>query len=211
MCHLQHTERAGLRPLFEQVPPPEKLPEVITPTWGKSPDFTTEEEGAWSADIKATWLGHACFLVEWPAPSGAPPGTRGPRILFDPVWSNRCSPSQWVGPARVTPPPFPLEDMPHVDAVVISHNHYDHLDVATIKHIYRTQPQGSVHFFAPLKNAQWFRSAIGTRAEDVTELEWWDERLLTVELGGTKTELNVVCTPCQHVSLPTEVWTIGRF
>ena len=70
---------------------------------------------------QGTWLGHACFLVEFPTG----PGThgRGARVLFDPVFSNRCSPSQYIGPARVTKPPFKLDEMPHVDAVVISHNH----------------------------------------------------------------------------------------
>ena len=60
------------------------------PTWGKN---------AKKDDLKATWLGHACFLVELPAPEGA---LRGPRILFDPVFSNRCSPFSFMGPARFT-------------------------------------------------------------------------------------------------------------
>jgi N-acyl-phosphatidylethanolamine-hydrolysing phospholipase D len=61
-----------------------------TPTWGKN---------AKKEDLKATWLGHACFLVELPAPAGA---VRGPRILFDPVFSHRCSPFSFMGPARFT-------------------------------------------------------------------------------------------------------------
>ena len=68
----------------------ESIVNLQTPTWGK--DARKEE-------LKATWLGHACFLVELPTPSGA---TRGPRILYDPVFSNRCSPSAYFGPARYT-------------------------------------------------------------------------------------------------------------
>jgi N-acyl-phosphatidylethanolamine-hydrolysing phospholipase D len=68
----------------------ETLVKLQTPTWGKD---------AKKEDLKATWLGHACFMVELPTPVGA---SRGPRILFDPVFSNRCSPSAYVGPARYT-------------------------------------------------------------------------------------------------------------
>ena len=68
----------------------ESIIKLQTPTWGK--DAKKEE-------LKATWLGHACFLVELPTPSGA---QRGPRILYDPVFSHRCSPSAYVGPPRYT-------------------------------------------------------------------------------------------------------------
>ena len=66
------------------------------PTWG----IRAKDEEDSSQKIKATWLGHACFLLE--LPSRVNPGGRGVRILFDPVFSNRCSPSQWVGPKRYT-------------------------------------------------------------------------------------------------------------
>ena len=111
------------------MPPKEEWVKVEKPTWGLTTDLAT-----WSQEIKATWLGHACFLVELPAPApasenfksdiGAP--ARGPRILFDPVFSHRCSPSQLIGPGRYTPPPLPLKQLPQVDIVVLSHNHYDH-------------------------------------------------------------------------------------
>ena len=110
------------------IPPKEQWVKVEKPTWGLTANLST-----WSQEIKATWLGHACFLVELPAPTpaenfksdiGAP--ARGPRILFDPVFSHRCSPSQLIGPGRHTPPPLPLKQLPQVDVVVLSHNHYDH-------------------------------------------------------------------------------------
>lgn len=91
---------------------------------------------------------------------------------------------------------------------MISHNHYDHLDVATLKHLYAAQPGGSLHFFVPLGNAKWMWSVIGVRESEVSELDWWDERSLrrgTTEAHEPATagtpNLRVVCTPCQHVSL----------
>ncbi|KIJ39613.1 hypothetical protein M422DRAFT_257680 [Sphaerobolus stellatus SS14] len=82
--------------------------------------------------FKATWLGHACFLVELPTPSGA---ARGPRILFNPVFSHRCGPTSCLGPGRIMPPACPVQQLPEVDAIVISHCHYDHLDIPTIKFV----------------------------------------------------------------------------
>ncbi|KAG8987622.1 hypothetical protein FRB90_003244, partial [Tulasnella sp. 427] len=102
--------------------------------------------------MKATWLGHACFLLELPSPDGA---ARGARILFDPVFSHRCSPFSFMGPARHIQPPCKLEELPPVDIVVISHNHYDHLDthsVTTLDKLFRP------HFFAPLNNGAYFKS-----------------------------------------------------
>lgn len=75
-----------------QNPTAAELPAIVPPNFGP-PEGTDEEIEAWRRDIKATWLGHACFLVELPAPKDSP-GTRGVRILYDPVWEHRCSPSQ---------------------------------------------------------------------------------------------------------------------
>lgn len=74
--------------------------------------------------VKVTFLGHACFLLEYPPEK---PGLRGVRILLDPVFSERCSPSKWVGPLRYTKAPCAVSEIPQVDAVVISHNHYDRM------------------------------------------------------------------------------------
>ena len=70
--------------------------------------------------IQATWIGHATFLVQ----------LHGFNILTDPVFSKRCSPVQFAGPARMVPPACSVEDLPPLDAVILSHNHYDHLDSA---------------------------------------------------------------------------------
>ncbi|KAM0756263.1 Metallo-hydrolase/oxidoreductase [Meredithblackwellia eburnea MCA 4105] len=182
------------------IPPPDQLPQVLKPNWGHTENPTPQDIESWKNDIKSTWLGHACFLVEFPTPKGST--GRGPRVLFDPVFTQRCSPSQYIGPARVTQPPISMKEIPEVDAVILSHNHYDHTDVTTLKHLYAAQPKGTVHFFAPLGNAKWFKS-IGFAPEHVTELDWWSERDVAVTIPGTgedkaQADLRVTCTPCQH-------------
>ncbi|KIJ39566.1 hypothetical protein M422DRAFT_257618 [Sphaerobolus stellatus SS14] len=82
--------------------------------------------------FKATWLGHACFLFELPTSPGA---ARGPWILFDPVFSHRCGLISWLGPGRITPPACPVQQLPEVDGIVISHYHYNHLAIPAIKSV----------------------------------------------------------------------------
>ncbi|KAF9300858.1 hypothetical protein BGZ74_007414 [Mortierella antarctica] len=132
--------------------------------------------------IAYTWLGHACFLVQ----------IDGVNILFDPVFSDRCSPSQYVGPKRVTPPPCKLDELPRIDIVVISHNHYDHLDLATIQNL---QKQHQPYFYVPLGNKTWFDS-IGIRTPKVRECDWWDGHEHSFHDG--KSDIKILCTPCQH-------------
>ncbi|KAG8525879.1 uncharacterized protein KY384_000639 [Bacidia gigantensis] len=131
-------------------------------------------------------LGHACYFVEFP---------KGFRVLFDPgkpliqvqaagsdyshnltVFSERCSPFSWLGPKRYTEKPCGIEDIPNIDAVVISHNHYDHMDHPTIMKIFHEHP--AVHFFCPLGNKQWF---VKSGIDNVTELDWWDERDIALD------------------------------
>ena len=89
-----------------------------------------------ASGLRVTWIGHASTLVE----------IDGRRVLTDPIWSDRCSPSTLVGPKRFHLPPLPLEELPPIDAVVISHDHYDHLDMATV----RTLAARGTHFAVPL-------------------------------------------------------------
>ncbi|CDO77600.1 hypothetical protein BN946_scf184936.g25 [Trametes cinnabarina] len=172
-----------------------------TPDWGagSSPD-----------KIKATWLGHACYLVELPTPKGA---LRGPRILFDPVLSHRCSPFQWAGPERLLPTPCPAEDIPAVDAICISHNHYDHMDLPTLRTVFGLhQP----HIFVPLGNRDHLRS-IDIPDSHIHTLDWWDARTVSLSLphaspsnavdaherkteAGVETAFVVTCTPAQHTA-----------
>ena len=82
-----------------------------------------------AAELAVTWFGHASALLE----------VDGARVLVDPVWSHRVSPSPVFGPTRLHEPPMPLEELPPVDVVLISHDHYDHLDLPTVRALLETQ------------------------------------------------------------------------
>ncbi|ETN44168.1 uncharacterized protein HMPREF1541_10718 [Cyphellophora europaea CBS 101466] len=159
-----------------------------------------------SDKLRATWLGHACYYVEFPS---------GLRVLFDPVFEHRCSPLTFFGPQRYTEAPCDISDIPIVDAVVISHNHYDHLSYPSITKISNLHP--NAHFFVPLGNKEWFNKCGITKC---TELDWWEEVDLTLtpasdnrgkETTVSSTEepkspsTNVITarigsTPCQHMT-----------
>ncbi|MCJ1391386.1 hypothetical protein MMC18_004250 [Xylographa bjoerkii] len=166
---------------FVPVPPRDELVAIRKPDWGHA-----------KTGLKSTWIGHASFLVETTANNE---GTRGVRALFDPVWSERTSPVTFAGPKRYTPPPCPLSEIPDVDLVVISHNHYDHLDVDTILALYRRR-SGHIHFFCALGNASWFVGA-GIPRDAVTELDWWHGVRVDVPGAGS---IHLTCTPSQHFS-----------
>jgi N-acyl-phosphatidylethanolamine-hydrolysing phospholipase D len=159
------------------------------------PKFLPSRE---TSKLRATWLGHACFYVEFPG---------GLRVLFDPVFEHRCSPVSWLGPARFTKAPCQIEDIPIIDVVVISHAHYDHLSYHSVLAIQAKHP--NCQFFAPLGNKAWFQS-IGIH--NITELDWWDTRELqltalspsstTTPSPANPTSMSALigCTPCQHMA-----------
>ncbi|KAJ4376457.1 hypothetical protein N0V83_001741 [Neocucurbitaria cava] len=120
--------------------------------------------------LRSTWLGHACYYIEYPS---------GLRVLFDPVFEDCCAPIQLKGLKRYTPPPCEIEDLPFVDVVVISHNHYDHLSYPTTQRIQKKFPEA--HFFAPLGNKKWFESS-GVPSDKCTELDWWESRDITLSV-----------------------------
>ncbi|KAH8797330.1 N-acyl-phosphatidylethanolamine-hydrolyzing phospholipase D [Flagelloscypha sp. PMI_526] len=155
---------------------------VVKPTWGS-------DVVAGSSKIRASWLGHACLYVQMPGSQSS----RGAKILFDPVFSDRCSPSQHVGPKRFTPAPCDIEDIPEIDAVVISHNHYDHLDTHTIKTLAKRAKLP--HFFAPLGNKPYFTS-LGIPTSHIHILDWWDS--LRVQSVDNTFSFDITCTPSQH-------------
>ncbi|MFD0276775.1 MBL fold metallo-hydrolase [Kitasatospora sp. NPDC127111] len=128
--------------------------------------------------VEITWYGHASALVE----------IEGTRVLLDPIWSDRCSPAAHVGPKRLHPVPVELEELPQVDAVLISHDHYDHLDMATVKRLVRSQ---SAPFAVPLGIGGHLRRW-GVPEHRIIELDW-DE---TCHLG----ELTVTLTSAHHFS-----------
>ncbi|MFC9788846.1 MBL fold metallo-hydrolase [Rhodococcus sp. NPDC127528] len=131
-----------------------------------------------AAELALTWYGHSSVLVE----------IDGFRVLADPVWSRRVSPSRLIGPARLHPTPVAVADLPPVDAVVISHDHYDHLDKATVEALVRTQ---RAPFVVPTGIGAHLRHW-RVPEERIVELDW-DEQ---VTLGG----LSLTCTEARHFS-----------
>ncbi|MFJ6770938.1 MBL fold metallo-hydrolase [Kitasatospora sp. NPDC091257] len=134
--------------------------------------------GPASEGVEVTWYGHASALVE----------IEGFRVLLDPIWSDRCSPAAHVGPKRLHPVPVELEELPQVDAVLISHDHYDHLDMATVKRLVRSQ---SAPFAVPLGIGAHLRRW-GVPEHRIIELDW-DE---TCTLG----DLVLTLTAAHHFS-----------
>ena len=137
--------------------------------WRRPPD----------SGLRATWLGHSTVLVE----------IGGRRVLTDPVWGPRASPSRLAGPKRFQPVPVPLGRLPPIDLVVLSHDHYDHLDYPTVKALART----GVPFVTSLGVGAHLE-AFGVRPEHITELDWWQSH----PVPGS--ELVVTAAPSQHFS-----------
>lgn len=122
-----------------------------------------------------TWIGHASFLLQ----------LEGMNILTDPVFSDRTSPFSFVGPKRVVKLPFELEQLPAIDVVVISHNHYDHLDVASLKKLAKREGNHTV-FLVPLGNAALLKSE---GVKNVQEYDWWDHvRIQNIDFTLTPTQ-----------------------
>lgn len=128
-------------------------------------------------DLRITWLGHSTMLVE----------IDGARFLTDPVWGERTSPWSMLGPKRFHRPPLAIADLPPIDAVIISHDHYDHLDASTIPQLADRVPL----FLAPLGVGSHLEYW-GVPPEKIIELDWWEER----EIAGVR----MVATPARHFS-----------
>jgi L-ascorbate metabolism protein UlaG (beta-lactamase superfamily) len=128
--------------------------------------------------LRVTWLGHATVLVE----------IDGHRVLTDPVWSDRASPFGWVGPRRWYAPPLALADLPRLDAVVISHDHYDHLDRRTIEALRDRDTTFVVPLGVGAHLAYW-----GVPEARIVELDWWER----TRVGD---DLEIVCAPARHAS-----------
>src|SRR5882672_5975246 len=138
---------------------------------------------AWSkkpgSGLRATWLGHSTVLLEMD----------GLRVLTDPVWGARASPARLAGPKRFQPVPVALNAMPPIDLVLVSHDHYDHLDYPTIREL----AQRDVPFVTSLGVGAHLE-AFGVPARRITELDWWESHTLP------NTDLTVTAAPSQHFS-----------
>jgi N-acyl-phosphatidylethanolamine-hydrolysing phospholipase D len=124
-----------------------------------------------------TWVGHATLLVQ----------LGGVSFLTDPVWSKSITPFEWLGRERFVPPGIAFDALPRIDFVLISHNHYDHLDLPTLKRI--AQRGDGTRFLVPLENGELLRSH---GIEAVEELDWGETRAIA--------GIEVTCLPAQHWS-----------
>lgn len=134
--------------------------------------------GAAENNPSVTWIGHATMLVR----------LAGKNVLFDPTFSPRASPVGFAGPKRVVPLPIDIADLPRIDVVMISHNHYDHLDANSVQRL-AASTHGSPRFLVPKGLAAWFKEQGITR---VDEYDWWQET--------REGPLRITFVPVQHWS-----------
>jgi L-ascorbate metabolism protein UlaG (beta-lactamase superfamily) len=131
--------------------------------------------------LRITWMGHATSLVE----------IDGMRILIDPVWDERASPTSWSGPKRFFPAPLALRDLPPIDAVIISHDHYDHLGEGTIRALAKMAAVEKAQWIMPLGVGALLKK-FGVVADRCVELNWMD----MTRVGA----LQVTALPARHFS-----------
>jgi N-acyl-phosphatidylethanolamine-hydrolysing phospholipase D len=137
-----------------------------------------------------TFIGHITVLAQM----------GGLNILTDPVFSDRCFPVQWAGPKRQSPPGLTLAQLPHIDVILLSHNHYDHLDEGSMRALCK-QAGGAPLVICPLGHKAWFARRGMHR---VVELDWWDAHVLDANsLHQAHARIPVTLTPAQHWSART--------
>ncbi len=147
--------------------PQEKLP-TVTPTWEKEPS---------KEDFTITWLGHSTLLIQ----------IEGLNILVDPIFSEVASPVSFIGPKRFTDVPVSIDDLPVIDIVLITHDHYDHLDYETIRKLDKKVRQYVVPLGVEKHLERW-----KVKKEKITNMAWWEE--ITIS------DLVIGCTPAKHYS-----------
>ncbi len=173
------------------LPPPPK-----TPTPVQAPDLALINANA-SAGARmqpmVTWIGHATALVQ----------ASGLNVLTDPIFSERAFPVQMAGPKRTQPPGVAMVDLPSIDVVIVSHNHYDHLDRLSMIAL-NARANGNTMFLVPLGNKPWMENLGIT---NVIELDWWDSVTLYRGAGGMPARaapgqpgVEFHLTPVQHWS-----------
>jgi len=133
-----------------------------------------------SDEIRLTWVGHSTYLIQLP----------GVNLLTDPVWSRRASPVQWAGPIRIRPPGVAFDDLPPIDVVLLSHDHFDHLDRPTVRRLHARFGE-ELRWIAPLGHAEWLRRQGITNAVD---LDWWEGTRVRVN----DAKLEVTALPARH-------------
>lgn len=147
--------------------------------WKEIKEITTAvpSENVPDDKIRVTFINHSSFLIQ----------SDSLNILTDPVWSERASPVSFAGPKRMVPPGVLMEDLPKIDIILLTHNHYDHLDIHALKEINK---QHSPKIYCPLGVGKYLKRK---GIDEVHEMDWWDEIRI-------KEDLVLLCTPAQHFS-----------
>lgn len=133
---------------------------------------------------KVSWVNHCTFLLEF----------EGVKILTDPIWGERCSPSRWIGPKRLSAPSISLEEIESLDMVLVSHNHYDHLDKDVVKVLNQNHP--GLLWVIPRGMRGWFNK-LGIK--QTVELYWWEKTHVSLQ-GHAGVDFVITATPAQHFS-----------
>src|SRR3954471_19023003 len=173
---------SGLKPGVERP----TMRDFLCPSEGRIPSSPlplVDPRPFWRArpesGLRATWLGHSTLLIEMD----------GVRILTDPVWGNRASPLSFAGPKRFHPPPASLAPLPELDAVILSHDHYDHFDRPTILALAKHRPE--TPYITSLgvgeRLERW-----GVPPQRITELDWWEQTDVK--------SVTITAAPAQHFS-----------
>ena len=163
--------RSGLLRLFESTPGDVPDAPVVVTDGGKALRIPA------ASGLRVTWFGHSSVLVE----------IDGVTVLTDPLWSERASPLRWIGPKLWYPPSVALRELPRIDVVLISHDHYDHLDWSTIS----AMANWTTTFVAPLGVGAHLERW-GIPAARIVELDWWQ----SARVGS----LEIIATPARHAS-----------
>jgi L-ascorbate metabolism protein UlaG (beta-lactamase superfamily) len=153
------------------------------PEWPEKMDFAPGPPPAArvpQGTLRITPVGHSTFLIQMD----------GVNILTDPIWSNRCSPVSWAGPKRYKQPGIRFEDLPPIDVVLVSHNHYDHLDLPTLK---RLAAKGTPQAVVPLGDLDLVRES---GIPHVDEIDWWQSISMSPQV-------KITLVPAQHFSART--------
>jgi L-ascorbate metabolism protein UlaG (beta-lactamase superfamily) len=151
-----------------------RVPNLVVPVESRSKhDFDAAPE----TGLRITWLGHSTSLVE----------IDGARVLIDPVWGQFAGPTRLAGQQRFFAPPLAMQELPEIDVVVISHDHYDHLDYPSIRQLRHTRALFVVPLGVGAHLEEW-----GITSDRIFELDWWEQQ----RLG----DLRFVATPARHFS-----------
>ena len=140
--------------------------------------FAPPPDAAAPGTVAVSFINHASFLIRFP----------GGVVLTDPIFSERCSPVSWAGPRRARPPGIPLAALPRPDVVLLSHSHYDHMDLPSLRELQRRHAPRIVTM---LGNAR----RLGRLGLDALELDWWQE----ITIGP----LSITATPARHIAART--------